>query len=159
MLDFYRSIETCCWKNMTPLWWLPLVPDRMGERNGGRIYDWYRMPSDYFSDFSVWANVCCGSAIQNRLQPCRWRLVSADSLLVQGELGMSVAFPGLQCDMMLVVVSIGSEGLLGMEALWSCLPHQLDLRMGQLWADGQSTLQLHQTVRRYVHWHIQKGRW
>ena len=37
-----------------------------------------------------------------------------------------------------------SEGLLGMEALQSCLPHQLDLRTGQLWADGQSTLQLHQ---------------
>ena len=25
-----------------------------------------------------------------------------------------------------------------------CLPHQLDLRTGQLWADGRSTLQLHQ---------------
>ena len=31
-----------------------------------------------------------------------------------------------------------------MEALQSCLPHQLDLRTEQLWADGQSTLQLHQ---------------
>ena len=31
-----------------------------------------------------------------------------------------------------------------MEALQSCLPHQLDLHTGQLWADGQSTLQLHQ---------------
>ena len=30
------------------------------------------------------------------------------------------------------------------EALQSCLPHQLDLRTGQLWADGRSTLQLHQ---------------
>ena len=40
--------------------------------------------------------------------------------------------------------SIGSEGLLGTEALQSCLPHQLDLRTGQLWVDGQSTLQLHQ---------------
>ena len=39
--------------------------------------------------------------------------------------------------------SIGSEGLLGTEALQSCL-HQLDLRTGQLWVDGQSTLQLHQ---------------
>ena len=46
--------------------------------------------------------------------------------------------------MVLVVASIGSEGLLGTEALQSCLPHQLDLRTGQLWADGQSTLQLHQ---------------
>ena len=46
--------------------------------------------------------------------------------------------------MVLVVASIGSEGLLGTEALQSCLPHQLDLRTGQLWADGQSTLQLHE---------------
>ena len=46
--------------------------------------------------------------------------------------------------MVLVVASIGSEGLLGMEALQSCLPHQLDLRTGQLWVDGQSTLQLHE---------------
>ena len=46
--------------------------------------------------------------------------------------------------MMLVIASIGSEGLLGTEVLQSCLLHQLDLRTGQLWADGQSTLQLHQ---------------
>ena len=57
---------------------------------------------------------------------------------------MTVAFPGLSCDMVLAVASIVSEGLLGTEALQSCLPHQLDLRTGQLWADGQSTLQLHQ---------------
>ena len=57
---------------------------------------------------------------------------------------MSITFLGLQCDMMLAVARIGSEGLLGMEALQSCLPHQLDLHIGQLWADGQSTLQLHQ---------------
>ena len=43
-----------------------------------------------------------------------------------------------------VVASIGSDGLLGTEALQSCLPHQLDLRTGQLWAEGRSTLQLHQ---------------
>ena len=43
-----------------------------------------------------------------------------------------------------VVASIGSDGLLGTEALQSCLPHQLELRTGQLWADGRSTLQLHQ---------------
>ena len=43
-----------------------------------------------------------------------------------------------------VVTSIGSDGLLGTEALQSCLPHQLDLRTGQLWAEGRSTLQLHQ---------------
>ena len=43
-----------------------------------------------------------------------------------------------------VVASIGSDGLLGTEALQSCLPHQLDLRTGLLWAEGRSTLQLHQ---------------
>ena len=50
---------------------------------------------------------------------------------------MMVVFLGLQCDMTLVIASIGSEGLLGTEALQSCLPHQI-------WANGQSTLQLHQ---------------
>ena len=57
---------------------------------------------------------------------------------------MTIIFPSLQCDMMLVIASIASEGLLGTETLQSCLPHQLDLRTGQLWTDGQSTLQLHQ---------------
>ena len=57
---------------------------------------------------------------------------------------MTVVFLGLSCDMILVVASIGSYGLLGTEALQSCLPHQLDLRTGQLWVEGQSTLQLHQ---------------
>ena len=46
--------------------------------------------------------------------------------------------------MRFVVAGIGSDGLLGTEALQSCLPHQLDLRTGQLWADGRATLQLHQ---------------
>ena len=46
--------------------------------------------------------------------------------------------------MLFVVANIGSDGLLGTEALQSYLPHQLDLHMGQLWADGWSTLQLHQ---------------
>ena len=57
---------------------------------------------------------------------------------------MTIVFPGLRCEMVLVVDSIGSEGLLGTEELQSCLPHQLDLHTSQLWADGQSTLQLHQ---------------
>ena len=57
---------------------------------------------------------------------------------------MTVVFPGLSCEMLLVVAGIGSDGLLGKEALQLCLPHQLDLRMGQLWMEGQSTLQLHQ---------------
>ena len=82
----------------------------------------------------------------SRLRPCGRRLVSAESspLLVRGELDMTVVFPGLSCAMVLVVASIGSEGLLGMDALQLCLPHQLDLRTGQLWADGRSMLQLHQ---------------
>ena len=46
--------------------------------------------------------------------------------------------------MTLVIAGIVSEGLLGTETLQSCLPHQLDLRMRQLWADGHSTLQLYQ---------------
>ena len=84
--------------------------------------------------------------MRSRLRPCGRRLVSADSspLTVKGELEMTVVFPGLSCDMLLVVASIGSDGLLGMEALQSCLPHQLDLRTEQLWAEGRSTLQLHQ---------------
>ena len=41
--------------------------------------------------------------------------------------GVSIVFPGLCCDMLFVVANIGSDGLLG-----------------QLWANGWSTLQLHQ---------------
>ena len=55
---------------------------------------------------------------------------------------MTVVFPCLSCEMLLVVASIGSDGLLGTETLQSCLPHQLDLRTGQLWVEGRSTLQL-----------------
>ena len=84
--------------------------------------------------------------VRSRLRPCRRRLVSADSspLTVKGELELNVVFPGLSCDMLFVVASIGSDGLLGTEALQSCLAHQLDFRTGQLWVDGRSTLQLHQ---------------
>ena len=84
--------------------------------------------------------------VRSRLRPCRRRLVSADSspLTVKGELELNVGFPGLCCDVLFVVANIGSDGLLGTEALQSCLPHQLDLRTGQLWAAGRSTLQLHQ---------------
>ena len=96
---------------------------------------------------SVFERMCAVDPLfGSQLRPCRRRLVSADSspLMVRGELDMTIVFPGLRCDMVLVFASIGSEGLLGTEALQSCLPHQLDLRTGQLWADGQSTLQLHQ---------------
>ena len=96
---------------------------------------------------SLFERMCVADPrFRRRLRPYGRRLVLADSspLMVRGELCMSVAFPGLQCDMTLVIANIGSEGLLGMEALQSGLPHQLDLRMGQLWDNGQSTLQLHQ---------------
>ena len=96
---------------------------------------------------SVFELMCASdSRIRSRLRPCRQRLISADSspLMLCGELDVTVVFPGLSCDMVLVVASIGSEGMLGTEALQSCLPHQLDLLTGQSLADGQSTLQLHQ---------------
>ena len=50
--------------------------------------------------------------VLSRLRPCGRRLVSADSspLTVRGELDMTVVFPGLSCDMILVVASIGSAG-------------------------------------------------
>ena len=90
---------------------------------------------------SVFERMCVADP-RFRLCLCGRQLVSADSspLMVCGELCMSVAFPGLQCDMTLVIASIGSEGLLATEAFQSYLPHQLDLRMGHLWADRQSTL-------------------
>ena len=84
--------------------------------------------------------------VRSRIRPCTRRLVSADSspLTVIGRIDLDVVFPGLKCSMCCVVASIGSDGLLGTEALQSCLPHQLDLRTGLLWAEGRSTLQLHQ---------------
>ena len=68
--------------------------------------------------------------------------MSADSspLMVRGELDMTIVFPALRCDMVLVVASIGLECLLGTEALQSCLPHQLDLHTGQLWAGHYSCI-------------------
>ena len=96
---------------------------------------------------SVFERMCAADPqVMSRLRPCGRRLVSADSspLTVKGELELTVVFPGLSCNMLFVVASIGSDGLLGTETLQSCLPHQLDLRTGQLWAEGRSTLQLHQ---------------
>ena len=88
---------------------------------------------------SVFERMCAADPqVRSRLHPCGRRLVSADSspLTVKGELELNVVFPGLSCDMLFVVASIGSDGLLGTEALQSCLPHQLVLRTGQLWAEG-----------------------
>ena len=96
---------------------------------------------------SVFERMCAADPqARSRLRPCGRRLVSADSspLTVKGELQLNVVFPGLSFDMLFVVASIGSDGLLGTEALQSCLPHQLDLWTGQLWAEGRATLQLHQ---------------
>ena len=94
---------------------------------------------------SVFVRMCVADPqLRSMLHPCGRRLVSADSspLTVKGELELNVVFPGY--DMLFVVASIGSDGMLGTEALQLCLPHQLDLRIGQLWAEGRSTLQLHQ---------------
>ena len=63
---------------------------------------------------------------------------------MKGEIELTIVYPGLSCGMLLVVANIGSDGLLGTEALQSCLPHQLDLRTVQLWVEGRSTLKLHQ---------------
>ena len=84
---------------------------------------------------SLFEQMCAADPqVKSRLHPCGRRLVSADSspLTVKGELKLNVVFPGLSCDMLFVVASIGSDGLLGTEVLQSCLPHQLDLRTGQL---------------------------
>ena len=96
---------------------------------------------------SVFERICAADPqVRPRLRPCGRRLVSADSspLIVKGALELNVVFPGLSCDRLFVVASIGTDGLLGTEALQSCLPHQLDLRTGQLWAEGRATLQLYQ---------------
>ena len=96
---------------------------------------------------SVFEKMCTGHPqVRSRIRPCTKRLVSADSspLTVMGKIELDVVFRGLKCSMSCVVASIGSDGLLGTEALQSCLPHQLDLRTGLLWAEGRSTLQLHQ---------------
>ena len=93
---------------------------------------------------SVFERMCAvDPQVRSRLRPCGRRLLSAGSspLTVKGELELNVVFfPGLSCDMLFVVASIGSDGLLGTEALQSCLPYQLDLRTGQLWAEGRSAL-------------------
>ena len=96
---------------------------------------------------SVFEKMCkAHPQVKSRIRPCTRRLVSADSspLTVVGRINLDVVFPELRCNMCCVVASICSDGLLGTEALQSCLPHQLDLRTGQLWAEGRSTLQLHQ---------------
>ena len=87
---------------------------------------------------SVFEKMCVSDLrVRSRLRPCGRRLVSADSspLTVRREFDMIVVFPGLSCDKILVVASIGLDGRLGTEALQSCLSHQLE---------GRLMLQLHQ---------------
>ena len=79
---------------------------------------------------SVFGRMCAADPlVRSRLRLCGRRLVSADSspMTVKGELELTVVFPGISCDMLFVVASIGTE------VLQSCLPHQLDLRTGKLW--------------------------
>ena len=59
---------------------------------------------------SVFEKMCVTDPwVLSRLCPCGRRLVLADSWL-------NIDFPGLSSDMILVVASIGSDGLLGTEA-------------------------------------------
>ena len=85
---------------------------------------------------SVFEKMCkVHPQVKSRLSLCTRQLVSADlsPLTVVGRINLNVAFPGLQCNMCCVVANIGSDGLLGTEALQLCLPHQLDLQTGQFY--------------------------
>ena len=78
----------------------------------------------------------------SRLRPCGRRLVSADSspLMVRGELDITVAFPGLSCAMVLVVV------VLDLKDYWGRRPCSRVYLTNSIYgrADGHLTLQLHQ---------------
>ena len=61
---------------------------------------------------SVSERMCASdSQVRSRLRPCGRRMVSADSslLTIKGELEITIIFPGLSCDMLLMVASIGSD--------------------------------------------------
>ena len=119
--------------------------EHSGVKKGGRPKNGRTVPPKKWK--SVFEKMCSAHPqVKSRIRPCAQRLVSADSspLTLVGKIDLDVVFPGLKCNMCCVVASIVSDGLLGTEALQSCLPHQLDLRTGQLWAEGRSTLQLHQ---------------
>ena len=69
---------------------------------------------------SVFEKMCTGHPqVRSKIRPCMRRLVSADSstLTVIGKIDLDVVSPGLKCSMCCVVASIGSDGLLGTEAL------------------------------------------
>ena len=61
-------------------------------------------------DVGIWVDACGRPSVTAPVPPVRPAVVSANSspLMVHGELCMSVAFPGLRCDMTLVIGSIGS---------------------------------------------------
>ena len=65
---------------------------------------------------TVFEHMCVvDSTVHSELRPCCRRL--------------AIVFPGLCCDMLFGVANIGSDGLLGTEALQSYLPHQLEQRL------------------------------
>ena len=65
---------------------------------------------------SVFEHMCTSDPqMRARLRPCGRRLVSADSspLAVKGEIELTIVFPGLSFDMLVVVANIGSGGTAG----------------------------------------------
>ena len=79
--------------------------------------------------------------------------------MVWGELYMTVVFPGLQCDMVLVIASVGSEGLLGTEALQLCLPHQLDLCIANCGLLDSRHYSCTSSAKWFGHPHISRDHW
>ena len=81
--------------------------------------------------------------VRSELRPCRRRLVSANSspLVVQGELELSVVFPGLCYLWWQILVQtdcwVRKPCSPASHISWIC-------KTEQLWADGWSALQLHQ---------------
>ena len=93
---------------------------------------------------SVLERMCTSDPqMRYRLRLCGRRLVWADSspLTVKGELELTVVFPGLSCDMLLVVASIRSDGLLGTAVVLAISAGSAN---GAIVGRRSSTLQLHQ---------------
>ena len=100
-----------------------LENDRLGRRDGMDIPPDIRAKVATILATSVFERMCVSDPrMRSRLRPCGRRLVSADSspLTVHGELNMTVVFPGLSCDMIPVVASIGLDGLLGTKIMQHC---------------------------------------
>ena len=113
--------------------------------NDGRIHGCTLRHKDWSMKMSIFLRV------RSRLRPYDSRLVSADSspLTLCGELDMTVVFPGLSCD---VVASIESDGLLGTEALQSCLPHQGTGSWPNTWQRSDRHWHHDLTIRRHHYW-------